>query len=387
MRLGLIPVISVLLLIGFSFASSPVIASNSILPASGWQYLTQKYSLNVTNSIGVNSIVWTFNGVPTAYGYNNILTGIFNFTAPAYNGIGNVIISANVIDSSGNFMVVTENSYYQQYILPSIGTILPTLFSANQLITFSASVTPGSFPVNQITWEFQSHYYTNIAYNGSNYQSYDFKTAGSYLVIAQVCDTNAFCSSKSQQVTPSGSAPNSYWTVRNSTILGSGLGKTGGIPFFAFAYPNRESIHLIFQPNNDTNPIQSVTFNWGDGKALVKTTYGNGVQADTYYYTYASVGNYTISVSVCDAVQNCNTTVLAQVLYRQTLSGQVGSLLLNTNPQTSVLSQIGSDIANVGATIFGAVIEIIAAIIGLGAIAFFGGIFLLGWAKKHGYIS
>ena len=143
---------------------------------------------------------------------------------------------------------------------------------------------------------------------------------------------------------------------------------------------------MIFHPQNDTYPVATVTLNWGDGGPLAQTVYNSGVTSDTYYHNYPYVGNYTVSVSVCDTIGNCNSTTLLHYDYQQTFTGQVGQLLFNTNPSTpttSILTNIANDLAQLGATILGAVIEILAA----AALLFFGVIFGLGYARKHGYIK
>lgn len=378
-------VLAVLGLIGTSFASPVIVSnSNSIAPNSVYEFLTNNFFVNVTDTVAVNSLVWSFNGV-VVYTQNGVTdhSGIFNYTAPPYNAVANILVSVNIIDSGGNGIVSTRNVIYKQYILPSVATILPLVVQANSLSTFNAQLTPGSFPLNDVIWNFQTHYYTNIAYNGTNYQAYTFPVAGTYSVVAQACDINAFCSSASQSVHAASSVPNSYWTISSATVFGGRIGNTIlGIPSVGLQAPSRGQITALFRPQNDSNPISTVTFNWGDSSALQQTTYNSGVTTDTFYHNYVNFGNYSVSATVCDTIGNCNTTSIVQYVYQQTFAGSLSSVILNSNPNiptSTFLSQLLSGLNTFGSNLVGALIEFAVVV----ALLIFGVIFALGYAKKR----
>lgn len=370
---------------GLAFAQ-PVIVGNTISNATiPYQFLTEKYSVNVTDANTITSVTFTWNGISnTIDAPANTFNGIFNYTAPAYNSIGNVIVTANVLDSANTFTFLTENVYYHQYLLPTVANVVPTVVGANTAITYGVSVTPGSFPVNDIVWGFLGHYFTNVAYNGTNYQSYNLGSAGTYTVSAQVCDIHKFCSSASQSIRVEGTSLNSYWALEGAKVIGTKLGTYDGIPIYGLQSPNRAQIVATFHPENDTNPIATVTINWGDGGAAQQTVYNDGVTQDTYYHNYPSLGNFTVTMTICDTIGNCNTTKVLYYLYQSTFVGALSQTLLNTQPtSTTASSALGAWWSSLGTTLAGAITEILIVLVVLMFGGMFAVLFGLSYLKKH----
>lgn len=369
-------------------SASPTISGPGITPNSTYEFVPVTFHVTVSDTNTLTSIAWTYNGI-SVYTENvvanSVKSGTFNYTAPAYNAIGGIIVTANVLDSANTFSLTSANVLYKTYVLPSITSMYPSVVEANTLSTFEATVAPGSYPVGNIIWGFQSNYYTNAAYNGSNYQSYNFRSAGFYTVSAEICDVNNFCSTDNLGVHTGSTVPQSYWVISNASVLGTEIGKYQGVPIFGLEPPDYGTIYLKFRPQNDTNPIQSVTINWGDNTPYAQTTYSNGVLSQTYYHSYGQYGNYTVSVTTCDTVGNCNSTVLAHILYQETFGSALSNVLFNSHPGNStisLLSELGTGVANFGENLVGALVEIAAGVLLVGALIAVGFFVVVGQLKR-----
>lgn len=267
--------------------------AQEIMPNQTYPYIPIKFHLKINDSIPLQSLTWVFNGVAQAP--QTITTnGTYNFTT-TYNAVGSIALNAIITDSG-----MTDNTFYSNqiilykpYINPTIVLpIYPSSTLQNNDTTLSIDVVNGSFKANTITWEINGNYVTNIAFNGINYQSYDFPLAGLYNIMMQVCDVNGFCSSNSGTVTAIALIPNSFWHVEYANLQN-------------LTYPADENMRITFEPYNDTNPISNVTVNWGDRSPLYRVQYQKPITGDLYIHPYANSGYYNISETVCDTLDNC----------------------------------------------------------------------------------
>lgn len=371
------------LLMGLAFASANVVTTGTNPVYTGMHQQINISVSNLTSPFTYNILVYNASGtlVTNALYSNSIASNSFYFTENSAWGTGNFVVNAivsnSVASSSNTFDYVVDT-----YVNPSIKSLAPNVSLSNVSTTFLATVKQGSYPVNTITWQFGSTYFTNSAFNGTNYQTYKYTTAGTYSIIVQVCDTNHYCSSLTQAVYVGGKLHLSYWTVQNVTVYGTYLGTTkDGTFLYGLQAPNVEWVTLVFKPYNDTNRIATVTMNWGDGSPQLATAYTTSVSQDRYSHVWGSLqnpnqGNYTISATICDVIGDCNTSVVAQVRYQSSFAGNLSTLLFNTNPNAHPTTYLGG-LGNWANGLVGEIIQIV----------FFGGISLglaflaYGWIK------
>ncbi len=303
-------------------------ATSSASPTSAYQLIANAYSLNISSNVSlVNASVY-WNGSEI---YSENFTNTTNATiSTSYteNITGIYPITFIVYDNSTNELNDTANITINQYVLPTVSTILPTNATQNVSIIFNAVATQGSFPLKNITWEFQNNYLTDIAFAGANYQSWTYNQSGYFNTIVEVCDINAFCSQSSTTQYISNSTPNSFWAV-SSAVMDLNVN-----------YPNPESIALTFMPNNDTNPISQVSINWGDSTPIQVYTYSSAITSATYQHLYTVLGNYSIYTTTCDTIGNCHTDFIANVSVSQNILGNIAQSAVNTNNGASTLSVV-----------------------------------------------
>jgi hypothetical protein len=206
--------------------------------------------------------------------------------------------SNTVFSPTKEITVVSSN-----YALPQITSvqITPNQTIQNTNTTFSVDVLRGTFPVNTITWQFGSSYFTDYALNGTNYQSYKFGQAGTFSSSVQVCDSNGYCTMASYAVFVKSLIPLQYWTVNRADVPKS------------VTSPQALNMRLYFQPHNDTNPIASVAIDWGDQSPLYVVDYPSGRTSDLYIHTYTLQGTFNITATICDTLNNCITIPIEQV--------------------------------------------------------------------------
>lgn len=387
-RLPLALIAIMLFISGVVFAGTPPLTTNTISPLSTYEYLPTTFSVNIISAQPINQIVWGFNGVVVYtdnVGVANAITsGVFNYTAPAYNGVANVVVYANVID--GNYLSdnVSNTIVYNKYVLPSLTSILPTATKVNETTTFYSTITQGSFSVNTIEWEIANKYFTDTAYTGVNFQAYSFNSAYPQITItAQVCDLHLFCTSTSQNVHVASLIPSSYWRVSNFTSQGSPI--PGNNSNYNIPYQTLDRLTLYFTPQNDTNRIQSVIINWGDGSPNLLTNYTSAVTQDTYQHQWP-LGTFVVKAQICDIMQNCNVSTIFTVHSVQTLQGTIANFLVNQNPNTNTVNlaaSLWSDISAFGSNLLAIFIGIILVI----GIVYFGGSIAMGRLRKKGWIK
>ena len=301
-------------------------STTSISPTSAYQLLSATYSLNVSSNTSLTNATIYWNGTAI---YTENFTNTTNATiSTSYteNSTGTYPISFIVYDNSTNELNDTANITINQYVLPSVSTVLPTNATENVSIIFNAVVVQGSFPLKNITWDFQNNYLINIPFVGANYQSWTFNQSGYFTTIVEICDTNAFCSQSSTTQYISNNTPNSYWSVSNAVMN------------LNINYPNPESMALTFIPNNDTNPIDQVSINWGDSTPIQVYSYSSPITSATYQHLYTALGNYSVYTTTCDTIGNCHTDFIANVSVSQNILGNIAQSAVNTNNGTSTLS-------------------------------------------------
>ena len=331
---------AVLLLVSIVSADSVNISNTSlstlnttsnITPTSVFQLISNTYSLNVSSNESLSNATVFWNG--TQIYTENFTANTTNATINASyteNSTGTYPISFIVYDNSTNELNDTANITVNTYVLPTVSQVLPTNSTENVSVIFNVNVNQGSFPLKNITWEFQGNYLTNVPFAGANYQTWTFNQSGYSNTIVQICDTNNFCSQSSTSQYISNNTPNSYWYVSSATMN------------IAVNYPNPESMSLQFIPNNDTNPISQVSINWGDGTPIQVYSYSSAMTSATYQHLYTVLGNYSIYTTTCDTIGNCHTDFIANVSVSQNILGNLGQLALNTNSGTNTSSIFGS---------------------------------------------
>lgn len=324
-----------LAVLGIASADSTVIsntslstlnATSSISPSSAYQLLSTVYSISVSSNDSLTNATAYWNGTAI---YSENFTNTTNATISASyieNTTGTYPMTFIVYDNSTNELNDTANITINQYILPSVSQVLPSNTTENVSVIFNTVITQGSFPLKNITWEFQGNYLTDIAFSGANYQAWTFNQSGYFTTIVEICDTNSFCSQSSTLQYISNNSPNSYWSVSNAVMN------------LNVNYPNPESMALTFVPSNDTNPINQVSINWGDGSPIQVYSYSQPITSATYQHLYTAIGNYSVFTTTCDTIGNCHTDFIANVSVSQNILGNIAQTALNTNNGTSTLS-------------------------------------------------
>jgi len=333
MRNLLVGWLMLLAIFGIASASSISILNTSlsqlnataITPNSTYQYLNTTYSVNVTDNATLTNIFWYFNNTllnSSNITSQNITNGTFNYTFN-YNFTGTYPLTFIAEDSLNNSVNSTQNITFNQYILPSVSTITPTNSTVNVSQIWQVTATAGSFPISNITWDFQNNFFYDMGFNGVNYQAYAFNQSGFFNTVVQVCDVNDFCSQSQTNLYIASTKPTSYWEVNNANLI------------LNLTPPNQEMMTLTFIPNNDTNSIGQVQVNWGDGSPIQDVLFPSGTTQYTFIHQYGYVGSYNITVTTCDTIGNCYTQFIATVNYKQNVVGNIGQLLVNTNPNTN----------------------------------------------------
>lgn len=333
MRNLLVGWLVLLAIFGIASASSVSILNTSlsqlnataITPNSTYQYLNTTYSVNVTDNATLTNIFWYFNNTllnSSNITSQNITNGTFNYTFN-YNFSGTYPLTFIANDSLNNSVNSTQNITFNQYILPSVSTITPTNSTVNVSQIWQVTATAGSFPIKNITWDFQNNFFYDLGFNGVNYQTYAFNQSGFFNTVVQVCDTNDFCSQSQTNIYIASTTPVSYWEVNNASLI------------LNLTPPNEEIMTLTFIPNNDTNSIAQVQVNWGDGSPIQDVVFPSGTTQYTFIHQYGSIGSYNITTTTCDTIGNCFTQFIATVNYKQNVVGNIGQLLINNNPNTN----------------------------------------------------
>ncbi|MEM3264550.1 MAG: hypothetical protein QXH07_01175 [Thermoplasmata archaeon] len=301
-------------------------ATSNISPASAYQLMPETYSLNVSSNVSLANATIYWNGIQI---YTENFTNTTNATISATyteNSTGTYQISFIVYDNSTNQLNDTANITINQYVLPTVSQVLPTNATENASIIFNVIVSQGSYPLKNITWEFQNNYLTDIPFVGANYQAWTFNQSGYFSTIVQICDVNNFCSQSTTSQYVSNNTPNSYWSVSQAVMD------------VQVNYPNPETMSLTFIPNNDTNPIAQVSINWGDGTPTQVYTYSSPITSATYQHLYTALGNYSVYATTCDTIGNCHTDFISNVSVSQNLLGNIAQGAINTNSNTNTLS-------------------------------------------------
>ena len=280
------------------FQGAGNVTTSEIEPNQTYPFVPTKFHISINDSFTLNSIAWVFNGV-TEYTQNIITNGTYNFTY-TYNVVGLVPLNVIITDAS-NSLAVNQTILYKPYINPIINLpVLPSTAYQDNDTTLSVQVVNGSFKANTIEWEINGNYLTNLAFNGINYQSYNFPLAGIYSIQIQVCDIYNFCTSASGSVTALSLIPNSFWHINQANIQN-------------ITWNASENMRLYFEPYNDTNRISNVTINWGDGSPLYRVQYQKTITGDLYIHPYAYPGYYNISVTICDTLNNCYSEPIGRI--------------------------------------------------------------------------
>ena len=315
--------LGIVLLIGVTHASSYITISN-VSPNTTYQLYPTNFSVTINDTApnsSLTNITWELNGTTMAIQnvsnlsvsngtfYDNFTwnyTGTYNLTILAFDNQSN--------SNSSNFSIV-----YNTYVLPQITQISPQNSTINTSAIWMVTLTPGSFPLSNVTWDFpNNNYLENLAVSGANYQIFQFNQSGTFSITVQVCDVNSFCSQSVTQIYISSTIPTSYWTVGNAQVITN------------LTYLNNEVITLDFIPYNDTNPIYSVQVYWGDNYSDTYK-YTGDITSESYTHMYGALGNYSISATVCDTIGNCYNTFISNITYSQNILGTAESTLLSSN--------------------------------------------------------
>ena len=219
-----------------------------------------------------------------------------------YTNAGSPTITATVYDNQGKSGASSKTISVSQFQNPSIGTPSPTTAIATQSQTYSTTVGAGTCPLNQITWNWHGLTRTSntaSAYSGTNsyahtYQISQGTTSTSYNLNVQVSDNVGDTSSASQSIGVSYVYP-SIGTVSPTTVFANGNQ-------YGADYSNTFSTSL----SAGTNPLNQITWNWGDGSS--NTVNGATLGTNTASHAYASSGTETLGLTVSDTASYYSTS-------------------------------------------------------------------------------
>ena len=218
-----------------------------------------------------------------------------------YSNSGSPTITATVYDNQGQSRTSSKTVSVSQFQNPSVGTPNPTTAIATQSQTYSTTVGAGTCPLNQITWNWHGLSGTSntaSAVSGTNsyahtYQITQGTTSTSYNLNVQVSDNAGDTSSASQSIGVSYVYP-SISAVTPTTVFANGN-----------QYGADYSNTFLTSLSAGTNPLNQITWNWGDG--TTNTVNGATLGSNTASHAYASAGTYTLGLTVSDTANYYNT--------------------------------------------------------------------------------
>ena len=218
-----------------------------------------------------------------------------------YGSQGSPTITATVYDNQGKSASSSKTISVSEFGEPTIDTPSPSSAIATQSQTYSVTVGAGTCPLNQITWNWHGLSGTSntaSAFSGTNsyahtYQITQGTTSTSYNLNVQVSDNAGDISSASQSIGVSYVYP-SIGSVSPTTVFANGNQ-------YGANYSNTFSTSL----SAGTNPLNQITWNWGDG--TTNTINNANIGTNTASHAYASSGTYTIGLTVSDTSNYYNT--------------------------------------------------------------------------------
>lgn len=358
------------------------LSSSGILPSMTYATLNTTFSANLTDNANITTVLWYVNSSVISDQENINLTSYqSNVTNYSFADAGTYNLTFEAFDALGNNLTDTISPFsVSPYILPLITNLIPASVNPNQASLVQVIIATGSFPLSNITWDVNNDFFSNTAQVGDNYQTYTFNNSGQNEVIVQACDTNDFCGELVGYIMVQSNTPTSYWAINNVSMAID-------VPF-----PNvPETMSVQFIPFNDTNPLDVVAINWGDGSDIQQFLYTNSPiqpsQNVTYTHYYENIGNYSISMETCDSIDVCNVTFISNVSVAENIEELTSNLLLRSNPNqpTNVIvaaiqgwwqGQFGNIL---GTILF--YLSIVAAVVVIGVIGF---VWIVNWMARSG---
>jgi hypothetical protein len=364
--------------IAISNSSLSTLNTTGISPKIAYQLLNTTFSTTISSNDSITNATWYLNNAQIATQANINSTTYNSSVSYIFNTFGNYNLTLIAYDNSSNEVSDTLNLTVYPYTLPAIGNVNPSNVNLNTSTIFSVNIQAGSFPLSNITWDFDGNYITNIAQAGNNFQAYNFTTPYANQITVQACDINDFCSQSTTTVNVQTLTPSSYWTVNNAQLYKD-------IP-----YPDvAEVMTLQFIPYNDTNPLYIVSVNWGDGTVnqyIYNTTISSG-QYETYQHIYTALGNYSINVETCDTQMICYNTFIANVSETQNIESLTSNLLIRQNPNipsNAILADLLSAFQAQFGGVFGEIVFWLIIIIAIVIIAFISFVFIVNKVARAG---
>lgn len=284
--------------------------SNGSIANTIYQGITFNYNVNVTQGgFALKNILWELNGTPINNGVTNpanAVNGVNTFPITISNA-GTYTVEAIVTDVNGASVSTSTTINVQNYTPPQISnfTIYPTANLNPQTLNgqvnivngiatqFSVNLTQGSYPIQQLTWNFGDGTQTIInststpALNstGINYITHTFAQAGTYSIIVSAEDAEGQTVSQQYSVVVSNYTNPSLSNFNPTAVI--------------LNQSNTYSVTV----GEGSFPINSVVFNFNGVNISVASVPKVGGIASASY-TFNSSGYFPVTVYATDIYGN-----------------------------------------------------------------------------------
>ena len=215
-----------------------------------------------------------------------------------YSTSGSYTISANIYDTNGREGSGSSSSFnVNSFQNPSIGSISPTSATATQSTTFSVSVRQGTCPLTNINWNWGDGNSNSAgAFSGTDQYAHTYsiaqgQTTATPTLTVQVSDNSGDTESTSSAISVSYVYP-AIGAITPTSVYASGSQ-------YGADYTNVFSTTL----SAGTNPLSSITWNWGDGTASTTNSAVSGTNTASHAYS----GSSTLSVQATDTANHYQT--------------------------------------------------------------------------------
>jgi len=284
--------------------------SNGSIANTIYQGITFNYNVNVTQGgFALKNILWELNGTPINNGVANpanAVNGTNTFPITISNA-GTYTVEAIVTDVNGASVSTSTTITVQNYTPPKISnfTIYPTanlnpqtlngqINIVNGIATqFSVNLTEGSYPIQQLTWNFgdgtqaiiNSTSTPALNSTGINYITHTFAQAGTYSIIVSAEDSEGQTISQQYPVVVSNYTNPSLSNFNPTAVI--------------LNQSNTYSITV----GEGSFPVSSVVFNFNGVNVSVASVPKVGGIASASY-TFNSSGYFPVTVYATDIYGN-----------------------------------------------------------------------------------
>ena len=253
-----------------------------------------------TNAL--NQITWNW-GDGTANTVNGATLGS-NTASHAYASSGTYTLGLTVSDTANYYNTASDSITVNPYPIFTLSAISnASIIYQGVLSSYNITITQasGGFALSKILWNFGDNTSTTSISNpqyGLNNITHTYASAGTYTITATVYDVNNAKQSQTDTITVTPYSPPSLtnFSITNYPNINPTNVTTVGL----------SSLYSIYLgQGNET--VENITFNWGDGTAntfLNATTSPAMVVGgyDNVTHTYASSGNYSLTITATDAL-------------------------------------------------------------------------------------